>query len=247
MIASLCSNIIITQDQLQNLREMFPRIDSSRIEEVLMLYGVEEGVGVLLEESAEEDATATGRSLDLNLPIQSSLQTILFELAHRTMDHAGELSLKINKETLWQQALSFYKELKSDENKLHKDINVEFMGEEGSDAGALKITFFEMMIREINGELFEGKEDRRIPKKDWGLEGVMEIAGVIIGHSIMCGGPGFDCLHPAFYYMLHSGVTTHEAVPSEFIPSVDDIPESMAYCELLELIQQVSYCTMEIR
>ena len=104
-------SLIVTQDQLQNLREMFPQIDSSRIEEGLMLNGVEDGVGVLLEESAEEDATTTGHGLDINLPIQSSLQTILLELAHRIMDHAGEVSLKINKETLWQQALSFYKEL----------------------------------------------------------------------------------------------------------------------------------------
>ena len=228
------------QDQLQNLREMFPRISSSRIKEVMMLYGVEEGVGVLLEESAEEDVTqGTECDLNLNLPIQSSLQTILLELAHRTMNPAGELFLKVKKETLWQQALSFYKERKGDEHKLRKDINIEFDGEEGSDAGALKITFLEMMIRELNNELFEGKEDRRIPKKDWGLEGAMEIAGVMVGHSIMCGGPGFDCLHPAFYYMLHSGATAHEALPSEFIPSVEDIPESLAYCELLELIQQV--------
>ena len=223
---------------------MFPRIDSSRIEEVVMLYGVEEGVGVLLEESAEPAEEDAATTLALHLPSHSSLQTILLELAHRTMDHAGELFLRIEKETLWQQALSFYKELKGDEKKLHKDINVEFVGEEGSDAGALKITFFEMMIREMNNELFEGKDDRRIPKKDWGLEGAMEIAGVMVGHSIMCGGPGFDCLHPAYYYMLHSGVTTHEAVPSEFIPSVEDIPEALAYCELLELIQQVRLCSM---
>ena len=51
---------------------------------------------------------------------------------------------------------------------------VKFVGKEGSDAGGLKITFFEMMIRDVNNGLFEGKEDKRIPKKDWGLEGVME-------------------------------------------------------------------------
>ena len=231
------------QERLHHLREMFPRIDPSRIEEVIMLYGVEEGVGILLEESPEDDDTGTGCILDLNLPIQSSLQTILFELAHKTMNHSGELFLKVNKDTLWQQALPFYKELKADEIKLHKNINVEFEGEEGSDAGALKVTFFEMLIREVNHELFEGKDDRQIPKKDWGLDGVMEIAGVMVGHSIMCGGPGFDCLHPAYYYMLHSGATTHEAVPSEFIPSVEDIPESLAYCDLLELIQQVRVCS----
>ena len=74
-------------------------------------------MGVLLEESAEEDVTQGMEcDLNLNLPIQSSLQTILLELAHRTMNPAGELFLKVKKETLWQQALSFYKERKGDEH-----------------------------------------------------------------------------------------------------------------------------------
>lgn len=67
----------------------------------------------------------------------------------------------------------------------------------------------------------------------------MEFAGMMVGHSIMCGGPGFDCLHPAYYYMLHTGVTTPESVPSEYIPSVEDVPVSLAYSDLLELIQKV--------
>ena len=76
---------------------MFPRISSSRIE-VMMLYRV--GVGVLLEESAEEVTQGTECDLNLNLPIQSSLQTIPLELAHRTMNPAGELFLKVKKETM---------------------------------------------------------------------------------------------------------------------------------------------------
>ena len=139
----------------------------------------------MLEESAEDVTQGTECNLDLNLPIQSSLQTILLELAHRTMNPAGELFLKVRKETLWQQALSFYKERKGDEHKPRKDINIEFDDEEVSDAGALKITFLEMMIQAMNNELFEGKEDRQIPKKVWGLEGAMEIAGVMVGHSIV--------------------------------------------------------------
>ena len=217
---------------------MFPQVELSRIEEVIMIYGVEDGVGVLLEEAAEEE-TSPGQST-LDLPNQSSLQTILFEHAHQTMDHSREMYLKIKKDTLWQQAVSFYKELKPNEGRPHRDLTVEFDGEEGSDAGALKITFFELMMRSVNTELFEGKDEKRIPKKDWGLEGAMEIAGMMVGHSIMCGGPGFNCLHPAYYSMLHTGSTNPESLPSEFIPSVEDIPEALAYSDLLELIEQVA-------
>ena len=89
------------QEQLHSLREMFPQVELSRIEEVIMIYGVEDGVGVLLEEAAEEE-TSPGQST-LDLPNQSSLQTILFEHAHQTMDHSREMYLKIKKNTLWQQ------------------------------------------------------------------------------------------------------------------------------------------------
>ena len=216
---------------------MFPQVELSRIEEVIMIYGVGDGVGVLLEEAVEEE-TSPGQSM-LDLPNQSSLQTILFEHAHQTMDHSREMYLKI-KDTLWQQAVSFYKELKTNEGRLHRDLTVEFDGEEGSDAGALKITFFELMMRSVNTELFEGKDEKRIPKKDWGLEGAMEMAGMMVGHSIMCGGPGFNCLHPAYYSMLHIDSTNPESLQSEFIPSVEDIPEALAYSDLLELIEQVA-------
>lgn len=99
-------------------------IDPSRIE-VVMLYRVDEGVGDLLEESAE-DCTSTGSTLDLNLPFQSSLQTTLFELAHRTMDYSEELFFESNKGDCGNRHFPS----KGDENKLRKDINVEFVGKD---------------------------------------------------------------------------------------------------------------------
>ena len=63
---------------------MFPQIDPRRIE-VVMLYRVKVWAIDLLEESAE-DYTSMGSTPNPNLPFQSSLQAILFELAHRTVD-----------------------------------------------------------------------------------------------------------------------------------------------------------------
>lgn len=141
------------QEQLHTLREMFPQVDLSRIEEVMMIYGVEDGVGVLLEEAAVDTSPADSV---LSLTNQSSLQSILFEHAHHVMDHSHEIFLKVNKDTLWQQALTFYKELKSNEKRARRDLTIQFDGEEGSNAGALKIPFLEMMLQSLNDKLFEG-------------------------------------------------------------------------------------------
>lgn len=47
---------------------------------------------------------------------------------------------------------------------------MEYVGKVGVDSGALRKEFFEAVIIEANKRLFEGESDRRVPKKDWGLE-----------------------------------------------------------------------------
>ena len=226
------------QEQLQMLREMFPNVPLTRLEEVITLNGVDDSINVLLEETPTDTQLATVTPA-MSLPAKSSLQTILSVHTTHLMEDTDDLFLKIHKPDLWPRALSFYKEMTSDVSKLHRNINIKFTDEEGSDAGALKITFFEMLLRDIDTELFEGSSNRRVPKKDWGLDGVMEIAGIMVGHSILCGGPGFNCLHPAHYYMMHTGITTSEALPPEFLPTAEDIPQSPGYHDLLDLIHQV--------
>lgn len=230
------------QEQLQTLKDMFPNVPHTRLEEVISLNGVDDSINVLLEETptdVQQETISSGVTPALSLPANSSLQTILSVHTSHLMEDTDDLFLKIHKAELWPKALSFYKEIKTDVSKLHRSINIEFIDEEGSDAGALKITFFEMLLRDIDTELFEGNTNRRVPKKDWGLDGVMEIAGIMVGHSILCGGPGFNCLHPAHYYMMHTGITSSEALPPERLPTVEDIPQSPRYCDLLDLNHQV--------
>ena len=47
---------------------------------------------------------------------------------------------------------------------------------------------------------------------------------MMVGHSIMCDRPGFDCLHSAYYYKIHPSITNPESILPECIPSVEDIP-----------------------
>ena len=75
-------------------------------------------------------------------------------------------------------------------------------GEVGSDSGALRKEFFEDGIREVNSRLFEGDDNRRVPKKDLTLETLFEIAGMLVAHSISHEGPGIPCLSPCVFQYL---------------------------------------------
>ncbi len=68
--------------------------------------------------------------------------------------------------------------------------------ESGADSGALRREFFEDAIVQANLNLLEGEDDRRMFKKDWGMESVYEMMGLLIAHSILQNGPGLRCLNP---------------------------------------------------
>lgn len=129
-----------------------------------------------------------------------------------------------------------YKGFKSHREELTKALSVEFVGEEGIDAGAIRLSFFELLLAEVNSHLFEGGDCRRIPKRDWGLATLFEIGGVMVAHSLLNGGPGLPCLLPAVYHYLCS---PEIELPPELHPSVDDIPQSLAYQDLVEFVGKV--------
>ena len=63
---------------------------------------------------------------------------------------------------------------------MKKNLAVNFInaGECGSDCGALKRQFFKYAQRSADEMLFEGEDNRRIPRKDFSLELQFEVAGV---------------------------------------------------------------------
>ena len=91
------------------------------------------------------------------------------------------------------------------------------------------------MLQDMNDKMFEGPEYRRVPKNEWDLEKILEMAGVMTAHSLLLGGPSFACLHPAMYeWMINpsADLTTD-------LPRVDDIPQT-ANIDLIDVITKVS-------
>ena len=168
----------------------------------------------------------------------TNVQVLLLDHARKVLDQSSEYILAIDRSTpehFWLGVTSFYKGAIAKPQKLMRPLAVTFVntGELGSDAGALKKEFFEYALREVNNQLFEGEDGRRVPKKDVGLELLFEVAGMLLGHSIIQGGPGFPCLSPAvFDYLRTCDVKL-------CYPTKDDIPLNISTHELITLIEEV--------
>lgn len=138
-------------------------------------------------------------------------------------------------EVFWSGVVAFYKGAKGNPSKLKRNLVVNFIntGEYGSDCGALKREFFEDALRTANEMLFEGEDNRRIPRKDFPLELQFEVAGMLVSHSIIQQGPGIPCLSQAVYdYLVHGD-------PTMCYPAAEDIPLNLATHELITLIEKV--------
>ena len=137
-----------------------------------------------------------------------------------------ELYITVNHACIWNKAKSVYKGAVHDESILHKYVTIEFCGEEGVDAGALRNDFFEETLRQANDSYFEGQDERRIPKCHCGAETELEMVGCMTGHSVLQRGPGLPCLHPALvHYMLTKEVDFESnSVNESILPTKDDIP-----------------------
>lgn len=93
-------------------------------------------------------------------------------------------------------------------------------------------------MRELNNRLFEGEPTRRVPKRDSNIDKNFVAAGIMIGHSIMQGGPSFSCLCPAVYNFVLFG---DKDLALEELPSVDDIPKNAATAGLINIIHEVCF------
>ena len=137
----------------------------------------------------------------------------------------------------------FYKRAVANRSMLRQNLMIEFSGEEGADAGALLYEFCEEVVHKVDEDYFEGQEDRRVPKCHWGSAFELEMAGAMVAHSILQGGPGLPCLHPAVFHTMVSGeaqaITT---LTENELPTAKDIPRNASTYDILEMIDQV--CTI---
>ena len=169
-----------------------------------------------------------------------SAHQLLREYSDRVIDRQQFMQLEVKRDRLWRTAMGFYKNSLRCPDRLLKEFVVEFTGEEGIDGGALRCEFFENLLRKMDDELFEGDQFRRVPKKDCALEKNFTYAGMMIGHSILQGGPGYPCLCPAVYSFL---LYEDKEKALQELPTLSDVPRTAATMALCSMVTEVSTTT----
>ena len=170
-------------DILKSVKAMFANINENYLEEVANA-----------SESTEE-------AVDILLNKELSVGDILERFRNANMRDQQHL-LAARRENIWRDCLKFYKVASVDKKVLFKERNIDFAGEEGVDCGALKIEFFQKCLDEAMEHLFEEADDFKIPKKSSTGLISYKIAGMLIGHSILQGGPGIACFPEWLYKYL---------------------------------------------
>lgn len=128
-----------------------------------------------------------------------------------------------------EQSQGFHKRAVAFPAMLKKTLMIEFSGEEGADAGALFFECSHQVMQQVREEYFEGEEGRKVIKCHWGGATELEMAGAMVAHSLLRGGPGLPCLHPAMFELMVLECTTLTSLTPEQLPTAD----------LLELIDKV--------
>ncbi len=93
----------------------------------------------------------------------------------------------------------------------------------------------EAVIRNVTSEMFE-TTGNPYKRAEWGTERDFEMAGLMVAHSILQGGPGLSCLPPVLYAFIISG--SDDCLLDEF-PRLEDVPRSAATYDLIELCEKV--------
>lgn len=169
-----------------------------------------------------------------------TLEGLLREHSDKVVSPTSEYKLAVDRSTtdaLWHSVVCFYKGAKVKPKKLHHELVVEFAatGEVGVDSGALRKEFFEDAITQADQRLFEGEPTRRIVKKDWGLELMYEVTGMLVAHSVLQEGPGIPCLSPCMYEYILKGEV------DDCYPVKEDIPLNLSTHELITFVEEVSH------
>lgn len=170
-----------------------------------------------------------------------TLSALLTRHASENMQVNNEQVLKTNRHVLWNKAKVYYKRAIASPDILKCPLMIEFSGEEGADAGALLFEFCQEVVRQVNEEYFEGEEGRRIPRNHWGSSTELEMAGAMVAHSLLQGGPALPCLHPAiFYSMVYGDNTNLPSLEAEHLPTAKDITRNAATIDIVDMIDKVS-------
>ena len=192
----------------------------------------EEAANALLDKSTVMKTEEPGCAEDVTLP------KLLEDFKDQHISVA-EKEITVDRDAIWMEVVKFYKRAMCDKKSMTRELVVKFCNEDGIDGGAIKREFFNLAFKEIRQRLFEGPEESMLPIKDSSKGLLFRIAGMVVVHSLIQGGPtGLLILAPSIYSYLLS--LDEDIIISQLDKS--SIPQNSATERLLELLSHLENC-----
>jgi len=106
--------------------------------------------------------------------------------------------------------------------------------DESTDAGAIKLEFFEMLMKQFDNRLMEGPPGQRVPRKADPF--LFTIFGLFLGHSLLHKGPGYYSFQPWIYDVLLGKDNEDDLIK---LASKSLIPINSASINVVEFVDQL--------
>ena len=198
------------QENLEQLREMFPNKNSNDLMQAIRFHGNVCAAALSLSSTVPEAHEDNVSSDDDSLlqptfsPSESkidSLKSLLKELGKNMCEE--KVKVTIEEEDILNDALTYYKSPAFDAKK---KLRIRFKGQPAVDTGGVTREFFTKLFQVICEMFFQGGKFK-IPvySADIVASGLMRYFGTMIVHSILQGGPGFPVFSPSVYCYIATG------------------------------------------
>ena len=207
--------------EFQHLSEMFPDKTSSELEASLIQNGSysktvnslrgQNSMALFEDNPNDHDMNADGdvdddddellHSICLDQSKEEGLSSELKSMQRKMS--VDRVKLKIDEEDLLEDAMVYYKDEEFDPTKR---LRIVYSGQLAADTGGVVRHFYTELLCAVSKQFFQDLDYRTpIYSSDVVAAGVMKLAGVMVVHSILHGGPGFRIFSPAVYNYLCKG------------------------------------------
>ena len=157
---------------------------------------------------------------------------ILKQLKLKMKGYSLAEKIKVDREDLILDLFQYYKD--PDFNP-ELQIKIQFRREPAIDNGGLlreayEDAFLALAKGDAGLKMFQGPYDRLVPiyRSDNVLNGVFEVLGKMVAHSIIQGGPGFPYLSPVVYWYVATGDLQQGIARASVLDISDGILEDYA-------------------
>jgi len=233
-VPTTSSGVSHMDGDISSLTVLFPDAKLSDIRDALIQCG---SLELAAEKLSDKPATCkqSGACMDAS--------QVLKNLKLKMKGYGQAEKIKVDREDLVLDLFHYYKD--SDFNP-ELQIKIQFRGEPAIDTGgvlrqAYEDAFLALAKGDAGLKMFQGPFECLVPiyRSDNVLNGVFEVLGKMVAHSMIQGGPGFPYLSPVIYWYIATGDLQQGIARASVIDISDGILNS--YVTRVSVISVVTF------